>query len=388
VNNIKVLFVIPANNMGGTNKALENMISLLNNKTKDINIEIFPMNFDGPFYKVFDKYIYKSENIFLAANKANFVKANIVKKLLMLVFFLFKVIVGRKAYSFLYKILARKFKSYDVVISFQEGAATEFTSYIKSNKKIAWVHCDYKKYLESIDFSEKKTYEKFDHIVCVSEYTKKSFTDVFESFSNKVVAIHNLINSELVAELSTKDIDFEIHSNIFNFISVGRLDKVKQFHCIPALASKLKKMNLNFKWYILGDGSERNLIQNEISKYNLEYEVILLGEKFNPYPYIKSSDLYICTSLSEACPNVINEAKVLGVPIISNDFGSVKEMMEDNTHGYIVNLSEIPNKIRCLLSDELEYNRLKCNLNDYSYMNDDIIVQLLMLLDFKCNQCV
>ena len=82
----------------------------------------------------------------------------------------------------------------------------------------------------------------------------------------------------------------------------------------------LKKKGLAFKWYFIGEGSERKNIEKMISSYRLQNDVILLGLQTNPYPYMAQADVYVQTSRHEGFGMTIAEAKILGLPIVSTNF--------------------------------------------------------------------
>lgn len=77
-------------------------------------------------------------------------------------------------------------------------------------------------------------------------------------------------------------------------------------------------------------------IKEGIERNNLSNIVFYLGHRTNPYPYFANADLYVCLSESEACPMVFNEAKCLGTPIVSTDFGSSHEFILSRKDGIIV----------------------------------------------------
>ena len=84
------------------------------------------------------------------------------------------------------------------------------------------------------------------------------------------------------------------------------------------------------KWFIIGDGPEveRACVEQEIKKYGVEDTVILLGNKPNPFSYLSKADLFVLTSVYESYPTVINEAKVLNIPIMANDIPPAHEMLQ------------------------------------------------------------
>ena len=134
----KILFVIPEYSHGGTNKSLENLLSFLDKNKYEISI--YSMYEDGgDYYKeIFKPYIIKKSRLYY------WLHDNVVTRKFM---GLFNKVTRRDNFSWLYKreanIIQNK-HNYDAIIGFQEGAATQFVSYVKNVKqKIAWIHCDY-----------------------------------------------------------------------------------------------------------------------------------------------------------------------------------------------------------------------------------------------------
>ena len=68
---------------------------------------------------------------------------------------------------------------------------------------------------------------------------------------------------------------------------------------VPKTVRLLLDAGYNVKWYLVGDGDLRETVEAEAEKYGVGENVILLGTKTNPYPYIKNCDIYVQTSYSE-----------------------------------------------------------------------------------------
>ncbi|WP_409048841.1 glycosyltransferase [Proteus mirabilis] len=105
-----------------------------------------------------------------------------------------------------------------------------------------------------------------------------------------------------------------IYDNPFNkgeyFIFIGRFHAVKN---ISFLLDTFKKTN--YKLLLIGDG---DLYKNYKERYE-DNNIRFLGNKENPYPYIKNAKSTVLASISEGFPNVLIESIYLGVPIISSD---------------------------------------------------------------------
>ena len=143
----KILFIIPNTDLGGTNASLEN---LYNNLKLEIDISIFSLtkydknNKRYNFSEVllpYDGFLYLFDGVFAQMTLIERFFALFVKSLKRL---LLKV---KPSYiDVIYKLRINKIKNlenYDVIVAFQEGFTTHFTSLIEHNHKVAWIHCNY-----------------------------------------------------------------------------------------------------------------------------------------------------------------------------------------------------------------------------------------------------
>ena len=362
---ISILFVIPNLYIGGTNKVLENLLNLINN-SNSYQCNVIALNESGPYIDVFDKYLIMKQKHNRVFDCIRVYTSKALNK------YARKLMFNKESKRLKHAVKNRKF---DIIVAFSEGNTTKIVSNMDAISKIAWIHCDYKRYID--DNSEGKYYEHFNKIVTVSEATMNSFIDVFPNLSEKTIAIHNPIDSNYIKNQANdkRNIDNKFNCNDeFTIVSVGRLDPVKQFDLLPKIAGDLKNDGYKFKWYLIGGGfKERKKLLNEIKKNNVEDVFIWLGEKNNPYPYIASSDLLVCSSKSEACPNVINEAKILHIPVLATDFPSVYEFIENEVNGIVCNINNFSTIIKKLIEKKDLYNTIKTNINEYEYDNNLIL---------------
>lgn len=348
----KILFVIPSFMHGGTNRSSCNTIDLFDfgahgievdllcikgmsektylNEFKNRGVNILPENFWMTLrnYKGKKPFIRFLKKIYKYLPSAG---ARLVDKAACLRY-------GRK---------------YDAVVAMEEGIATQMASYIKAPKRIAWLRCMYDRYFENNNRrDESGFYDKFNSVVCVSEECRKSLIAVYPQYSEKAVCIPNAPNRELILKKSEEKTDIEFDGRYFNIVSVGRLNEVKQFHLIPEVTRKLLDSGLSVKWYIVGDGHDKNRIAEEIKKYNVEENVLLIGSRANPYPIMKKADLVAVTSYSESFCLVISEGIILARKVISTPFPAVYDTMRDYKNGFICNLSDFPNRIMSIASSD------------------------------------
>lgn len=347
----KVLFVLPDYCHGGTNKSMESLLQFLDKEKFDISVYVLYVD-GGKYYRgVYLPYILGKSLIYYLAHD-NVVTRKVMGALMKL--------SKRVNFNWLYRYevnrLQKKYR-FDTIVAYQETTPTKFVSLLRSPcNKVAWVHCDYADhYRITGGADELEDYSRYNHIVCVSHTTLQTFTNIYPQLSDRCTYIYNTIVKEAINRLADSDEgETGFDASCFNIVSVGRFSEVKQFNKIPEICRQLKRLSdKRFCWYIIGDG-DRKLIGSTIEKiehFNLQGEVVLLGSKDNPYPYIKQADLLVSTSYSEACPYVIAEAKALHTPVLANDYPVASEVVPPES-GWICPIADMPQLLAKLIEDK------------------------------------
>ena len=377
----RILIVTPSLRHGGTNRSLWNFLNTKANKS--YLVDILAMEHYGPYQEKFKQYTLLPENQLLSSlfTPKNATGLKKVRKIFYKA--LFKIVLGGNRQRLLYTV-ARHIDSnkYDAVVAFQEGLATEFVSYLSVKKRIAWVRCDYSNYLRLANrTNEAALYNRFDHIVCVSQYTASVFESFYPHLRERIRSIYNIIDASGIVKSSRTNIRDDLFSaDHFTLVSVGRMDAVKRFASIPHIAQQLKEKGCDFRWYIIGaGGTEEQRVRHAIKECDVIDKVILLGSRDNPYPYIAAADVLVCPSSTEACPNVVNEAKILHIPVVAADFASASEYIKHNANGVIVPLENMANTIYLLYSDISYFETLKNGISSFIYDNNKISRELDLL---------
>ena len=226
---------------------------------------------------------------------------------------------------------------YDIAIAYNQGFPTYFVAdKVNAAKKFAWVNTDYVKagYKASID---EKYYDKFDNIVAVSEEAEIILENTFPKFKDKLLVIKDINNAELIKKMAEeKEVFKNVDDGITKIVTVGRLVALKGYDLAIDVARLLDKKGIQFKWYVIGEGPERGNIEELIEKNGLKDKFILLGEKANPYPYMKNCDIYVQTSRFEGFGLSIAEAKILNKVIVTTDFDTAYNQIKNGENGIIV----------------------------------------------------
>lgn len=334
----KIVFGITGLTLGGAERVLVDTANALVDK---YDVTIFTIYAKGEFEKELDKKI-KLKTLY--NEKYNDIQG-LKKKIIPL-----KILFMQKS---IYKKYIKD--NYDVEIAFLEGPITRlFSTKNKATKKIAWIHNDITKvfgtglkakFKKMID---KIIYSKYDKLVFVSEDNKKQFESMYKLKVKKDVA-YNYINSEKIKEKSElklnnkeeKELETLFENDKINFITVARLVEQKGIDRLIKVHKDLINDGYDHNMYVIGDGPEREKLEQLIKKNKIEKTFKLLGQKSNPYPYVKKADAFCLLSYYEGYGMVIEEAKVLNSYILLTNTAAREAVKNYKDKSLIVANSEM-----------------------------------------------
>lgn len=260
-------------------------------------------------------------------------------------------------------------KKYDVAISYHAPNTIPVfyvIDSIQAKKKILWLHGDL--YTNAGETAIARQYHaRYDQIIAVSKETEKSFQYFHPEYQGSLSTVYNFIDVESIKKLSYQGDGYNDDFNGIRLITVARLAEQKGIDIAIHACNKLKNMGCRIRWYVCGDGQERIQLERLIKEHNLEDSFILLGNCHNPYPYIRQADLYIQTSRYEGYGLSINEAKILGTPVVSTDVTGVREQFEENVTAWIVpiNAAEVAKQIKWCIDHPNKVQEARHKLNTY-----------------------
>lgn len=273
-------------------------------------------------------------------------------------------------------------KEYDITISYA-WPHDILANKVKAKRKIAWIHTDYSK-LEIDNKLDLAVWNKFDYIASISEACSESFLKTYPSLRNKVMQIENITSPEFIKKMADEIPEIEAPAqDCFQIVSVGRLSYVKGFDMAVQALRKLHDKGLtNLKWYVVGYGGYEAELKELIAENDMEHKFVLLGKKTNPYPYIKSCDLYVQTSRYEGKAVTVTEAQILGKPIIITNYPTAASQVENGVDGIICELSPdgIASAIEQLYRSKELRNTLVSNIKDKDYSNSYELDKLYQIM--------
>ena len=376
----KVLLFVDNLDEGGVSKVLFDLLENINREKYDITIMAL---YNNGMYKDKIKEYGKFKYCFdIPEPNDNSLKANLYRK--------YWGGMLRLPEKFMYKWFVKE--KYDIEIAFIHGWSTKFISGSnnKKSKKIAWVHVDLVTWnrvdgvFKNLEH-HKKAYSKFDEVLCVSQTVKEGVEKKYNVKNARV--LYNPINREKILKLSNEKIDDIKLSSKFRLISVGRLSEQKGYDRLLRVFKKLKSDGLDIELILVGNGDKYNELNEYIVENKLEKDVTLLGFKENPYKYVRASDLFVCSSISEGFSLVIGEAMAIGIPVVSVDCPGPNEVLDFGKYGELVNNNEgdLYNGIKEMINNKVLYEKYKNKANERGKMFsiNKFINEVENILDFN-----
>ena len=356
---IKLLFRHRSMEMGGVEKVMLSIVNNLNPEKFEITV-CLNLN-QGELRNEFPPHIRK---LYLAEGKEDFSK-NIILQKIQLYQRKKKLEKLRKNPEIIDKQYLREYYDIEIGMTYNDFESV-LNSSNKNSKKIGWFHSEInvpglKPLLPEI----LKQFPQFDVMV----YCSQKIKDLMHihhpdlHFPREKVIINAISIEEIKVKAAEK---IEPFSEKPSFVSVGRLHYRKGYHKLIEAHTKLIREGHDHQILIVGEGEHRQNLEKLIKENKVERTFILLGNKMNPYPYIKNADFFILPSESEAWPLVIAEALILQKPIIATDTGDVSMMIAPEKTGILIpyKVEEMYYSMKRFLTDKPLISEIKINLQN------------------------
>ena len=356
-----LLFIIDNLKGGGAERILITILQHLD--AKKYNVDLFLINREGVYLDSVPRNIC----LYSALGDSNLLINKIKRRILLTFPSLFYIFHIRKLY--------------DCYIAFREDTATRILFKAPATaQRVAWLHTDLIKHTYCKTTNKRRYFRdlpSLNQIVCVSKACQKTLINLCPAVKNKSIVLYNPIDISDIIQKSNVHINVPFSRDRINLLAVGRIDKGKNhrflIECMPLLLNKG-----NFTLWILGVGPLQVELEKLRDDMGLQDYVHFLGFKENPYPLIKSCDVFVLSSLYEGLPTVIIEALILERNIVSSPCVGAEEVLCNGEFGYVASLdinsfseaickaSEhsllISTKLRHRLSD-FDLNQQICKVN-------------------------
>ncbi len=357
-----IVFVMPQLHTGGAERVIVNIINYLDRDSFDISLILFKesgslidrLSQDINIYNLNISSVAKGIPLLLL--KIYQLKPDIV----------FSGIGNLNLYISIFIPLVRPFLLKTRWIARQASILTLNNKQEKNPKLYEWLY--------------KRVYKNYNKVICQSQYMRDDLIKNYNFPKEKSVVINNPIDTKNIDILANEPISKPIFNNKIRLISVGQLRfEKRQDLLIEAFA----KLDNRYALTIVGDGIKRGELERLALELKVKDRIAFLGNKKNPYKYIKNSNILILTSEYEGFPNVVLEANYCGLLAVSfNSVGGVSEIIKDGINGLLVpfkNINALAKAIDSLDIDKYNSHLIK-DMTTKKYSIDLIIKKYEFIL--------
>lgn len=371
----KILFVMESLRIGGAEKSLLTILSMLDYRQYEVDLFLFRT--DGELMEFLPKEVNllsPSENYKMFSENRKLAPFKFLKKLDVKLFyhsFLYlikclyykmigKLYIGWEEVQWMFSEIG---KEYDVSIAFLERKTIYFNiDKVKAIKKIGFIHNDYSVY--EYDYKNDQYYfENYTNIATVSLHCRDVLCEIFPAYKEKFLVIKNMVSKDMINQMAEEELAIEKKEK-FRIVTVGRLVEQKGMDKAIDVCKMLVDNEYDVKWYVVGAGTEEETLKRKIAENNLQDRFILVGAQKNPYQWMKNCDVYVQPSRFEGFGITVCEAKALAKPIVTSDIPEFREQIIDGWNGYLAK------------DDEMMYNRITEIIENKNEIRDKFIGNL------------
>lgn len=343
----RLLFIMESLGIGGAEKSLLTLLSVLDYEEYDVDLFLFRHNGELMTFLPENVHLLPEDDTYRIFDDNwktapfNYLKRMDVKRCWYSMLYLLGGIrqrimrkppyIGWNHVKYLFSV---SLKETDIAIAYLERKCIYFVNEkVSAKKKIGFIHNDYSIY--SYDYKmDQDAFASYDWIATVSDHCKDVLVKIFPQYKNKFLVIKNMVLPQMIHRMAEETLPENIMKKPGEkiIVTVGRLVHQKGYDIAVQICQALVQNGMKLKWYVVGEGPERKTLQDQINKAGLHEVFILVGAQRNPYNWMKMADIYVQPSRYEGFGITVAEAKVLGKPIVCSDIPEFREQLEEADH--------------------------------------------------------
>ncbi|MDA1232115.1 MAG: glycosyltransferase [Planctomycetota bacterium] len=214
-------------------------------------------------------------------------------------------------------------------------------------------------------FKRRMLHRLYNHsaqVLAVSDGAREAAIRFYGIQPGRIATLRNGVDVDWIESQMTQPIDDpwwiaekcnKAASRVFRIVTAGRLNEQKGFHLlIDAIAQVRQKVrSVEFRLAILGEGPNRQTLQQQIDELNLNDTVRLNGFQDNAIAWYRSADTFVLPSLIEGMPNVLLEAMACGTSVISTNCPSgPAEILDNGRYGTLTPADNIDSLVDAVVA--------------------------------------
>lgn len=252
----------------------------------------------------------------------------------------------------------------DIIIDFERSFIKCIEKF--DCKKVLWNHFTFSNIDKKMQKIWSKRFDKYDKIVAISN----EMLEEIEGFYSKIDKLEMLYNPQSFDKIEEGSLKSKgLSEEELNFLKqdyilyVGRIEKIKGLEDLINSYSRLDKEVIKEKLFIIGTGSETDKLKKLTKDLNLDGRVKFLGNKSNPYIWMKNAKCFVTTTYGEGLPTTYIESMICGTPVLSYDCPTgPKDILGMGKYGALIKMGDVDAftvKLKELLNNDDELNKYR-----------------------------
>lgn len=227
---------------------------------------------------------------------------------------------------------------------------------------------------------ERRLAKKTTRIVAISEIQKKELSfdhGICPENQISVIPLGFDLDPFFQARVEKREVkrhELDLKDNEIAIALIGRFAPVKNHQLLfDALELALPQIKEKIKVFIVGDGSEREAIEQRANSLNQRYpdSIMLTSWIKDIASFNAGMDIICLCSLNEGTPVSLIEAQAGNIPVLSTDVGGVRDIIIEGETGYIVPSNDaeaFADRLKELIVNEKK--RLEMSQNGWIHVRD------------------
>ena len=174
-------------------------------------------------------------------------------------------------------------------------------------------------------------------ITAISQATKQALTDYEFISADRIEVIYNGIHPLQVepSDIAHTRSEMGIEDSTQVIGTIARMDPIKNHVMMLNAFANVLEQHPDCRLVIVGDGEERQNLENRVRELNLKNQVSFAGYIRNPGRYLACMNIFLLSSLSEGTSMTLLEAMSLSKPCIVTNAGGNPEIVIDGETGRV-----------------------------------------------------
>lgn len=274
-------------------------------------------------------------------------------------------------------------RSYETAVIYSDVAGETAIRAVEADAFVLFYHHGVMRHV----YHDRIAWRRSKAVAAVSANQAELLRTFEPTYARKLRVVPNLVDPARVRERAGEPLNASFEAECFHIVSVGRLVWEKGLDlAVETCASLVHAGYRNLRWWIVGDGPDREGVREAVSEQGMEKHVFLVGMQENPYPWIRRADLFVQPSRFESYGMTILEALILGKPVVATATPGAREIFSelDPAPGLLcpITAEDLAAGIRRLLDDPegLAALRREAEALDFSAHNAAALAALEALL--------